>query len=309
MYKVSAPGSLMLFGEHAVLHGHPALVAAVDKRITVELHPYDDGILSIKSELGEEAFSLNNLALDGKFSFILTCVDHYREQMEQGLALHIHTEFSSTIGFGSSAAVVVATLGAIAEWIPSVKQELHSPIAIAQKAKEIIQQVQGHGSGADAAAAALGGIVFFDPKKNNYENISFLPALSISYVGYKEKTAKVIELVKEKWLTKPALEQQIYTAMAAGVSNARDALIHKDITRLGELANNHHAFQKELGVSNDDLNNMCSLFNLHENIYGAKISGSGLGDCVIAFGDANVEIEGYKNISASLSLEGLRIEP
>ena len=39
VYTASAPGSLMLFGEHAVLHGHAALVAAVDRRVTVTLRP------------------------------------------------------------------------------------------------------------------------------------------------------------------------------------------------------------------------------------------------------------------------------
>ena len=38
-FKASAPGSLMLLGEHAVLHGKPALVGALDKRITVTLTP------------------------------------------------------------------------------------------------------------------------------------------------------------------------------------------------------------------------------------------------------------------------------
>jgi mevalonate kinase len=39
MYKASAPGSLMLLGEYAVLHDYPALVCAIDKRISVIIEP------------------------------------------------------------------------------------------------------------------------------------------------------------------------------------------------------------------------------------------------------------------------------
>jgi len=308
MHKVSAPGSLMLFGEHAVLHGHKALVGAVDKRISVVLRPHDDGMVSIKSELGEEEHPLNNLTVQGTFSFILACVDCYREQMERGLELTINSEFSSTIGFGSSAAVVVATLGAIAEWIPSVKQELNNPLMVAHKAKEIIQKVQGSGSGADAAASAIGGIVHFNPKGGEHEKISTLPLFSISYAGYKEETAKVIEVVKAKWANDPVKEQQIYNCIGKCVRDAHAALFYEDPMQLGKVANSHQVFLRELGVSNTDLNLICSVLNLNTEIYGAKISGSGLGDCVIAFGCNDAEVSGYKRIPASFSLEGMRIE-
>ena len=51
--KASAPGSLMLMGEHAVLHGKKALVCAIDQRISVSLTPREDARISIVSALGE----------------------------------------------------------------------------------------------------------------------------------------------------------------------------------------------------------------------------------------------------------------
>ena len=68
--RVSAPGSLMLSGEHAVLRDYPALVAAVDKRIFIELSPLGKNHIIIESDkfgslvlpLEHLSLSLNNLA-------------------------------------------------------------------------------------------------------------------------------------------------------------------------------------------------------------------------------------------------------
>ena len=49
---VKAPGSMMLMGEHAVLHQEPAIVAAIDRWITVTLSPRNDEKLSIESVFG-----------------------------------------------------------------------------------------------------------------------------------------------------------------------------------------------------------------------------------------------------------------
>ncbi|MDD2236061.1 MAG: galactokinase family protein, partial [Kiritimatiellae bacterium] len=49
---MSAPGTLMLMGEHAVLRGAPALACAVDQRIQVDLQCRRDGRLRIESALG-----------------------------------------------------------------------------------------------------------------------------------------------------------------------------------------------------------------------------------------------------------------
>ena len=43
MISTSAPGSLMISGEHAVVYGHPAIVCAIDARVHITLTPADDG--------------------------------------------------------------------------------------------------------------------------------------------------------------------------------------------------------------------------------------------------------------------------
>ncbi|MCC5850695.1 MAG: GHMP kinase, partial [Verrucomicrobia bacterium] len=104
----SAPGTLMLMGEHAVLHGHRALCAAVDPRISVSLHPRQDRRLRVVSALGEMETDLKSLEPVPPFTFVMEAVR--RSGIHRGLDLDIQSGFSAEIGFGSSAAVTVATV-------------------------------------------------------------------------------------------------------------------------------------------------------------------------------------------------------
>ncbi len=188
--QVSAPGSLMLLGEHAVLHGRRALVCAINKRITVSLTPVSTPVLRIVSDLGVYEAPLDNLKDHPDFRFVLDAVKQY--PLEQGIELKIESEFSSDIGFGSSAAVTVATHAALIGFYhnpprpsfysghPSCGGDLlnspplegcpqggvgsFDPIFLNELFKRslaTIHRVQGRGSGADVAASVFGGVVAY----------------------------------------------------------------------------------------------------------------------------------------------------
>ena len=48
----SAPAKIILFGEHFVVHGTKAILAAIDKRVTVTSSFTDDKTIKINSKLG-----------------------------------------------------------------------------------------------------------------------------------------------------------------------------------------------------------------------------------------------------------------
>ncbi|MDZ4200364.1 MAG: hypothetical protein U1E27_13895, partial [Kiritimatiellia bacterium] len=149
---VSAPGSLMLFGEHAVLHGEPALVCAIHRRLRVAARTRLDGQVLLRSALGDLRFPASTCPEDHRFAFVLEAL-RVAGIPSEGLELRIQSDFSSKIGFGSSAAVTVATL--------AVLDRLHARRLIRRslfcRAREVIRKVQGVGSGADAAASVWGG--------------------------------------------------------------------------------------------------------------------------------------------------------
>ena len=72
--KASAPGSLMLMGEHAVLRGQPAIVCAISKRLKVALTPREDQAVRLHSVLGEHETTLEELAPNDSFRFVLAAI-------------------------------------------------------------------------------------------------------------------------------------------------------------------------------------------------------------------------------------------
>jgi mevalonate kinase len=119
----SAPGSLMLLGEHAVLHGHRALVCAINRRITVRLFQTLENSVRIASGLGNYEGALDALADHPSFRFVLQAIRQHRKKIPSGFELKVDSEFSADIGFGSSAAVTVATHAALMQWINGVPPE------------------------------------------------------------------------------------------------------------------------------------------------------------------------------------------
>ena len=116
-FKASAPGSLMLLGEHAVLHGQPALVCAVNRRIHVSLAPRNDGAIRITSSLGRYSASIDRIKPAKSFRFVVAAIRRFGRKLTTGFDLRIDSEFSHKIGFGSSAAVTVATLAVLSKWL------------------------------------------------------------------------------------------------------------------------------------------------------------------------------------------------
>ena len=153
--SVSAPGKLMLLGEHAVLQRKQALVAAIDKRVRVTISRRCDKLVSIRSSLGEFETSLENLEVQKPFKFVIATVKNMRHLLSTGIDIVVESDFKETIGFGSSAAVTVALCGAI-RVLDCGELNLEKVFAAGV---DVIREVQGVGSGADVAASVYGGLL------------------------------------------------------------------------------------------------------------------------------------------------------
>lgn len=115
-YRASAPSSSRLMGEHAVLRGGPALVFALNKRIVVAVRERKDECIQIASQFGTESVARKDLSRQGPHSFVKAAILAMPE-CTSGLDVEVVSTFSHTMGLGSSAAVTVATLGAISELV------------------------------------------------------------------------------------------------------------------------------------------------------------------------------------------------
>jgi len=298
----SAPGSLMLLGEHAVLQGKHALVCAINRRITVHLSPSLKDSVAICSTLGEYQNPLSELGDHPSFRFVLQAIRQHRDRIPSGFELKIDSEFSADIGFGSSAAVTVAMHAALMRWVDGVEPAREALFA---QTLETVQAVQGRGSGADLAASVFGGIVGYSTAPEFHPLNITLPLTAV-YCGYKTPTVEAIQKVEALRKDHPAKYDRIYSEIDLGVQEALVALKEDDRMLLGLVLDRNQQLMDEMGVNTPELEEIVAALQNHPDICGAKISGSGLGDCAIGIGHADLNELDYPIYHLETTPEGCK---
>lgn len=310
-FKASAPGSLMLLGEYAVLQGGPALVCAVDKRINVKLTPRIDREIHIESSIhGQYATTLDNIQVEKPFQFVLATLKHFQPKLRHGCDLEITTDFSDKIGFGSSSAVTAAMIAALITWI-GIKMTPHDML---RQGRAIIRSVQGVGSGADIAASVYGGMVAYQAQPLAAEKINATYPISALYSGFKTTTPDAILQVQTRFAAFPELYKQLCQTIGQCAYKGIQLARKSDWPALGEVMSMQQGLMASLGVSLPLLAQMVHDLKQQPMIYGAKISGSGLGDCVVGLGELpneyipSMNTEGVQQIPVSMTLQGVQCD-
>jgi len=283
---VSAPGKLMLLGEHAVVYNRPCLVTAVDQRMHVigevinknefQLEAPDVKVNTYKKSLKD--IGKGEIPKGAKFIEIAVKNVMAKRTIHSGIKITTASEFSSQFGFGSSSASTVCTIKALSELF-----DLHlSERQMFDIAYKTVLDVQGKGSGFDVAAGVYGGTLHFVTGGEFIEplGITNLP-LIVGYSGVKSDTVTIVNQVKELANKYPEIVEEIYNAIEDAVMFAKTALLDNDWQRAGELMNINQGYLEALGVGMRKLANM--IYAVRDaGAYGAKLSGSGKGDCMIA---------------------------
>ena len=281
--KASAPGSLMLMGEHAVLRGQPALVCAVTKRMTVKLTPREDQAVILHSALGEHETTLDELSPNESFRFVLGALRAGVTGWTQGFELDIRSEMSHQMGLGTSAAVTVATLAALA----GAQGAQPEPQGLLDCGTRVIRKAQGGvGSGADVAASTHGGCLRFYAESRESVQLPVAPPLTVLYSGSKTPTPEVIGRVADNRAKLPEIHDALDRLIGQAVQQAFGAAAAGDWETLGRLMNINQGLMDALGVNDARLADLVFALRADPEIYGSKISGSGLGDCVVGLGQA-----------------------
>ena len=280
----SAPGSLMLLGEHAVLHGHHALVCAINRRITAHLIPTDAHSVRIFSDLGDYHFPLDHLIDHPGLRFVLQAIRQHADQLPSGFELKIDSEFSPEIGFGSSAAVTVAVHAALLCWLLGEPPE---PEILFSQTLETVHAVQGRGSGADLAASVFGGVVGYTIAPT-FQPLALCIPLTAVYCGYKMPTPEVILKVEKLRADHPQKYERIFAEMDASAVDAMECLRNHDLPGFGKILNRNQQWMDEMGVNTPELQEIVEALQGARDVFGAKISGSGMGDCAVGIGFADL---------------------
>ena len=279
LYKASAAGSLMLFGEYAVVTGAPALVCAIDRRITVTIKKRQDKRIMIRSALGKTETTVSHCEIIPPHTMVLASILQLKEQLTHGFEIDIDATFSHQLGLGSSAAVTVACLAALHDMLeaPYTAQSLWD------YGMNVIKLIQGSGSGADLAASITGGVILFEKEPLKMQQIAKSIPLTVIYSGTKASTANALRKQNDRGKALQTNQVDIATL----VQQASTAITKEAYEMLLKPAQQAQHYLVQRGVATDVLNAIIDDLNAQPNLYGAKISGAGYGDCAIAFGHTN----------------------
>lgn len=300
--KVSAPGKLMLLGEHAVVYRYPCIVTAVDKRLYVEAEIIDKKEDEIVTPQVKES------------RFVLETLAHFREKFKINNHIKITTngDFSHNVGLGSSSAVTVATFSALSTLfnLKLSKKEIFN------LSYAVTLNIQGIGSGFDIAAATYGGTLYFvtGGKTIEYLMIESIP-LVVGYSGVKADTPFYVRKVAEGFKRRQSEMNEIFNKIKILVNEAKKNLGERNYYLLGKQMTENHKLLQNLGVSTDKLDKMVDAA-IVAGAYGAKLSGAGGGDCMVALvsKDKKEKVEkaikkvGGEIINVKNNTEGVRIE-
>ncbi len=265
--KASAPGKLMLFGEHAVVYNRPSIVTAVSSRIHVEIEKINGGFKIESPQVKDVRFVDETIRVFRRYY-----------PFDFGLWIKTKSDFSTQYGFGSSSAVTVALLYGLSK----ITEKKLSMSEIFRLGYKINLNVQGVGSGFDIAAATFGKTLYFLTGGKRIEPIKIndLP-LIVGYSGIKADTSFIIKKLKQKIENNRTKYEKIFDVIADIVEKAKIFLAKKDWQKVGELMIKNHQLLQDLGVSTEKLDRMCQSA-IEGGAYGAKLSGAGGGDCMIA---------------------------
>ena len=279
--KASAPGKVILFGEHFVVYGVKAVLCAIDKRVTVSAEENDTGLISISTEIGNLELE-PNLPIS-KIEFPLRpfyfLADKILEDKTKGIKIEVESEIPLGVGLGSSSACCVAGAAAISKLYTEKSTQEILELAI-EAEKTIFQNT----SGADCTVSAFGGIMAYD-KEKGFVNID-TPSnfhLVITNSNLKHSTEEVVAKVKQFKERNEQEFSELCTSESKLIENVLVLLKERNIQEIGKQVSLNQKYLEQIGVSNSKLQEMIKIGDSVS--YGSKITGAGGGGCIFSLTD------------------------
>jgi mevalonate kinase len=273
MAEATAPGKVILCGEHFVVYGEPAVVAAIDLKAYAYASFTDEpGIHVYSNRVPENALRpIHNVIM-------LLLESRSVKLIDKGLTVSISSDIPISAGLGSSAAVSVASILAVSKLL-GFNLKKSEVVALGVKAEEIIH---GRPSGIDPTISVYGGMLVF---KIGSRIRRIKPAKPIELIiadsGLKRSTGFMVRRVGELASKHPTIFSRLRSTARIIVKQAIEAIIEGDIEKLGIMLNLNHGLLSAIGVSNTRLEKL--IYAAREaGALGSKITGAGGGGCIIA---------------------------
>jgi len=313
MSKASAPGKLILFGEHFVVYGLPAIATAIEARTTADIEKADKYSLEdnrpetpgYKTEkYGQQIDSIKRI-------FKAMRIDPNKTPVK----ITLGGDLVAASGVGASSASCSAIAAALNDYfgLGFDKEKLN------EIAYEGEKGYHGTPSGIDNSCSTFGGFILFTkgPARNVIAPLELQLSLAmvVGNTGITSNTMKVVEEVKRQREENPEKFKAIFDMYSRIAGDAKDAIEKKDPVGIGALMNKNHGLLREIGVSCKEIEELVGIA-LKNGALGAKLTGTGRGGLVIALvneEDARkvataFERAGYRAEMTKIGAEGVRVE-
>jgi mevalonate kinase len=286
MTIATAPGKIILFGEHAVVYGRPAIAAPLSQvraQAIVSDGSSDGSVRLIAPDLGQalalhEADRDNALAAAVRQLQIAAGIDKLPP-----LTITVSSQIPIASGLGSGAAITAAIVRALAQHLGLV--DFVGNTAVSDLTYEVEKIYHGTPSGIDNTVVAHEQPVYFQRGQPHNRIEPFAVArplrLIVADTGISSSTRQVVGDVRRRWQARRQLFDDLFDQCGAITDQARRALQTGDIVRIGQLMTQNQALLQAMTVSSPELERLVETA-IAAGAWGAKLSGAGRGGNMIA---------------------------
>ncbi|NLB46246.1 MAG: mevalonate kinase [Microbacteriaceae bacterium] len=276
----SAHAKAILFGEHAVVYGAPAIAIPIHElEAEARVESAERGI-RIESEL----YSGEASAAPQGMQPVVTAIEASLAQIgapQAGVRVQILSAIPHSRGLGSSAAVAAAVARAIADWAGRTLGE-GNLFEVVQQAERV---AHGNPSGLDARAVTADSTIRFDfgvvRAVRTGQALSFVLADS----GIAGSTAEAVGAVRSRRESDTDVTEGLLSRLARIAEDSIEDIARGDRDAIGARMSEAHDLLDQIGVSSPTLNSLVDAA-IAAGAYGAKLTGGGLGGCIIALAES-----------------------
>ena len=302
--KVSAPAKIILFGEHAVVYGQPAIaIPVLDVRAFAEI--------KIENTLKPPCIRANDLNIEFSLAFKKPPPDEIKHIIKAmhlvadrlwlpwlppGWKLELWSQIPIARGMGSSAAISVVLIKIFFK----LGFEEVSQSVLVELSYELEKYHHGRPSGIDNTVISLEKPILFQKEQEikiiNPQKFYFV----IGDTGIGKKTAQVVAEVLERYKENPQFYDEIFHSIGDITNKGLNVLKTGDQKQLGHLMNRNQSLLEKIGVSCPELDQLVQVAQ-DRGALGAKLCGAGQGGCMVALAKSEPKA---KSIAAALKKAG-----
>jgi len=279
MVVTSAPGKLMFFGEHAAVYGVPCISLAINQRMYCRVDKrLDKKIIFNFPDQGIRDYEYRLDSDDRRICFVAQAIKNTLGDPFSKGGFEIETRSEMKKGAGTSSACVVAVMAALNEEfkLGLTKEQMFN---IGYKT---VLDIQGKGSGYDIATSLHGGLIKYI--KGQIPRVIDCPqdlCLIMGHTNIKADTVELIEKVAKKKEKYPHFFNEVLWLTKKCVDEAEFSIEKGDLEGIADIMNFTHGILNGMGVSHPKLEELI-FASRSAGALGAKLSGAGGGDCMIA---------------------------